>query len=239
MRSLRKLNQHQIDYYRARAGEYDEWFYRRGRYDRGEELTRRWFAEAEVVRRSLLQLGPVASALELACGTGIWTLELVKIAQHVTAVDASPEVIAIARDKLGDAAVDFRVADVFAWEPAEPYNLVFLGFWLSHVPPERLDGFLHKVERALRPGGRLCLVDSRYEPTSTSRDQQPRDSEAICQSRRLNDGRQFRIVKVYQEAEQLQSRLESIGFCADLRVTDHYFLYGTAIKQCGDGDAGG
>lgn len=25
--------QQQIDYYRARAGEYDQWFYREGRYD--------------------------------------------------------------------------------------------------------------------------------------------------------------------------------------------------------------
>ena len=30
--------QQQIAYYRARAGEYDEWFYRIGRYDRGAEL---------------------------------------------------------------------------------------------------------------------------------------------------------------------------------------------------------
>lgn len=225
-----ELIEHQIDYYRARAGEYDEWFYRKGRYDRGEEHTRRWFAEAEVVRRALLQLGPAESALELACGTGIWTQELVRIAKQVTAVDAAAEVIAVAREKLGDAAVEFRVADVFAWEPSEQYDLTFLGFWLSHVPPERLDGFLDKVHRALRPGGRLFLVDSRYDPTSTSRDQEPREREAVCQSRRLNDGREFRIVKVYHEAEQLKSRLERIGFRAELCVTEHYFLYGTAIK---------
>ncbi|QFS50036.1 hypothetical protein [Nostoc sphaeroides] len=30
--------QQQIEYYRARANEYDQWFYRTGRYDRGEEL---------------------------------------------------------------------------------------------------------------------------------------------------------------------------------------------------------
>lgn len=27
-----------VSYYRARAHEYDEWFYRRGRYDRGSEI---------------------------------------------------------------------------------------------------------------------------------------------------------------------------------------------------------
>lgn len=32
------LLHHQIAYYRARATEYDEWFYRQGRYDRGPEV---------------------------------------------------------------------------------------------------------------------------------------------------------------------------------------------------------
>ena len=37
--------QEQVDYYRARASEYDEWFYRIGRYDRGSEINQRWFNE--------------------------------------------------------------------------------------------------------------------------------------------------------------------------------------------------
>ena len=45
--------QQQITYYSARAEEYDEWFYRTGRYDRGEEINQRWFNEAIVVRTAL------------------------------------------------------------------------------------------------------------------------------------------------------------------------------------------
>ena len=37
--------QDQIDYYRARAGEYDEWWFRSGRYDRGAQFNARWQAE--------------------------------------------------------------------------------------------------------------------------------------------------------------------------------------------------
>ena len=40
-------------YYRARAGEYDEWFLRRGRYDHGPELNARWHAEVGTVRAAL------------------------------------------------------------------------------------------------------------------------------------------------------------------------------------------
>ena len=37
--ALSALLAEQEDYYRARAGEYDDWFYRRGRYDRGAQHT--------------------------------------------------------------------------------------------------------------------------------------------------------------------------------------------------------
>jgi len=33
----------QVAYYRARAGEYERWWLRQGRYDRGPVATRRWF----------------------------------------------------------------------------------------------------------------------------------------------------------------------------------------------------
>ena len=85
----------QIAYYRARAGEYEEWFWRTGRYDLGEELNARWFAEAAQVREALFALGRFGEALEFACGTGIWTAELVKICDRVTAVDAAPETVEI------------------------------------------------------------------------------------------------------------------------------------------------
>ena len=47
------LLQQQIAYYRARAGEYDEWFLRQGRYDRGPDLNQRWFDEVAVAVRAL------------------------------------------------------------------------------------------------------------------------------------------------------------------------------------------
>lgn len=44
---MNEVVREQIDYYKARAPEYDEWFYRQGRYDHGDEANQRWFAEAE------------------------------------------------------------------------------------------------------------------------------------------------------------------------------------------------
>jgi demethylmenaquinone methyltransferase/2-methoxy-6-polyprenyl-1,4-benzoquinol methylase len=223
--------QQQIEYYRARAGEYDEWFYRVGRYDRGEELNRLWFDEAAIVMQELASTGPVGTALELACGTGIWTLELAKIAGHITALDSSPEVIEINRQKLNNSPkVEYRQIDLFEWEPQEQFDMVLFTFWLSHVPPGHVDEFFRKVIRALKPGGRCFLCDSRLEPTSTARDFPIREDEHIIRSRRLNDGQEFKIVKVFYEVEEVNHLMSKVGFEPEIKTTPHYFIYGQAIK---------
>lgn len=224
--------QDQIAYYRARAGEYDEWFYRKGRYDRGAENNQRWFDEAAVVMRALENLGHVDSALELATGTGIWTVELAKIAAHVTAVDASVEVIAINRDKTASlpAKVDYVQADLFAWEPTAQYDLAFFSFWLSHVPPDKLDNFLDKMRRAVKPGGHLFAVDSLPDNTSSAVNHEDYQPDDIYHTRKLNDGREYKIVKIFYEPDTLARKLSEHGFDAQVKSSGGYFWYASATR---------
>ncbi len=240
----------QIEYYRARAGEYDEWFFRRGRYDRGPEHNARWFTEVGEVAASLDAFAPTGEVLELACGTGLWTQQLARHAAHVTGVDASAEVLALNRERItlpkreqvaspeleGAASatpgrfasppVTWIEADLFAWEPpAAQFDVVFFSFWLSHVPPERFESFWALVRRALRPGGRFFLVDSRYAPSSTAINNPLTDPADTVQTRRLNDGREFEIYKVFYERDSLAARLAKLGWTADVRETPTYFIY--------------
>ena len=60
----------QIDYYEARAAEYDEWIDRRGHYDRGPEANARWHRELDQVRQRLAEAELTGALLELAPGTG-------------------------------------------------------------------------------------------------------------------------------------------------------------------------
>lgn len=223
--------QQQIAYYRARAGEYDEWFYRLNRYDRGEALNQQWFDEVAVVLQAVKNVGHVGEALELACGTGIWTRELAALADHVTALDASEEVMAINRDKLNAPNVSYQQVDLFSWQPEQQYDLVFFSFWLSHVPPERLDSFLAAVSRATKPGGQIFMIDSRPEPTSTAKDNPLREDEHIYRTRKLNDGSTYTIVKVFYEPDGLSKSLSNAGFAPSVRTTDHYFIYASAVKE--------
>ena len=49
----RTVIQEQVDYYRKRAPEYDDWFFQRGRYDEGEPRRAEWQEEIEAARAAL------------------------------------------------------------------------------------------------------------------------------------------------------------------------------------------
>lgn len=226
-----RVIQDQIAYYRARAAEYDEWFYRQNRYDHGPEINRLWFDDVAQLVGAFQRLERVDEALELAAGTGIWTERLVKLARHVTVVDSSPEMIAINHAKLPGANVSYVQQDIFAWEPEREYDLVFFSFWLSHVPPECLDEFLAKARRTARAGGRLFLIDSRFEQTGAAKNNPLYEDEETYRTRILNDGSEYTIVKVYYQPESLRRTLSQAGFDAVVRCTDHYFIYADAVAR--------
>ena len=224
------LLERQLAYYRARADEYDEWFLRTGRYDRGPEWNRRWFLELERVRQELDRFRPTGRVLELACGTGLWTVHLALHTASITAVDASPEVLDINRARLqesrSETSVRYVRADLFDWRPDDAYDVVFFGFWLSHVPPGRFAAFWDLVRSALRPGGRVFFVDSLGTETLAEKESAglaPRDHTTL---RRLNDGREFRIVKVFYDPSGLGARLADMGWRFSVRATDKHLLYG-------------
>ena len=224
-----ELLEGQLAYYRARAEEYDEWFLRTGRHDRGPEWNRRWFSELAEVCRELDSFGPKGRVLELACGTGLWTVELARHATGVTAIDASPEVLEINRARLREAGRDHSVryveADLFNWRPDAAYDVAFFGFWISHVPPERFEGFWELVRSALAPGGRVFFVDSVGPETTDEKERRSREPEDHTTVRQINDGREFRIVKVFYEPADLEGRLADLGWRFSVRTTGH-LLYG-------------
>jgi 2-polyprenyl-3-methyl-5-hydroxy-6-metoxy-1,4-benzoquinol methylase len=229
METMNSLLRQQIAYYQARSSEYDEWFLRKGRYDRGPELNSQWFQEVEHVRKALDHFKPTGRILELACGTGLWTQQLIGHAERITAVDAAPEVLKLNHQRVRSSKVAYIQADIFAWQPAELYDVVFFSFWLSHVPHSHFEPFWRMVAGSLKPGGRVFFIDSRYDPTSTAKDHRLGDPQADSVTRRLNDGREFKIIKIFHEPEKLMERLNQLGWRMNVHETPHYFLYGEGI----------
>jgi demethylmenaquinone methyltransferase/2-methoxy-6-polyprenyl-1,4-benzoquinol methylase len=224
--SLNQLLEEQIAYYKARASEYDEWFLRQGRYDRGPELNQQWFAEVAQLTEALAAFAPTGRVLEFACGTGLWTQHLVRFTQGVTALDASHEVLAINRKRTGSANVRYIEANIFGWHPDTQYDVVFFSFWLSHVPPEQFASFWELVRSCLTPGGRVFFIDGLYKETSTAVDHRLQGEEAVTLKRRLNNGSEYQIVKVFYQPENLAARLGELGWRVTVKAQAHYFFYG-------------
>jgi SAM-dependent methyltransferase len=111
--------------------------------------------------------GPGASILELGCGAGRITAELVRRGHPVTAVDESAEMLARVT---GARTIHSRIEDLDL--RPERFDLVVLPSYLINKPDE------HQRERFLatcrRHGDRLLV--QRYEPTWL-RDLEPVDSE--------------------------------------------------------------
>lgn len=187
----------QVDYYRRRAGEYDATAY-------GDVEAAR-----ERIARLVAQLRPAGSVLEIACGTGLWTEALAGWADTVTAVDAAPEAIAIARDRVPLANVSFEVADVFSWNPGTRFDVIFFSAWLSHVPASRFGQFWELLGGLLAGNGRVLFIDEHVDERGKEAYVAGRD-EVV--ERRLRDGSTFRVIKNFVDPEELELRLRGLGW---------------------------
>ena len=202
----------QIAYYRAIAPEYGDHAIAEPGWN---ELT-----------AALDAFGSSGHVLELACGPGTWTAQLLQRAASVTAVDASPEMIARAKARVGDDRVRFINADLFSWTPDRRYDDVFFGFWLSHVPLDRFASFWATIADCLEPAGRVFFVDDSYRTA----DELIEGEASSTIRRRLNDGTAYRAVKVPHRPAELQAELARLGWNIQVTATSGPFYWGTGSR---------
>ena len=72
----------------------------------------------------------------------------------------------------------------------------------------------------------MFFVDSLSEQTSTATNHDSIDTSGVVR-RKLNDGREFSVVKVFYEPESLERRLIDIGWRGCIRSSGRFFLYGS------------
>jgi SAM-dependent methyltransferase len=146
--------------------------------------------------RALEAFRPTGRVLELARGYGVWTGQLLRHATEVTAVDASPEMLAAAAARTGRDRVRFVRADLFDWVPDRRYDVVFFGFWLFFA------------DDAYRTPDELVHGPS----SSTIR-------------RRLADGTSYELVKVPYQPADLEERLRRTGWDITVTATSGPFYW--------------
>ena len=203
----------QVHYYRRRAGEYDVTAY-------GDVAAAR-----ARIERLVAEMRPAGAVLEIACGTGLWTEALAEWADTVTAIDAAPEAVAIARDRVRPASVSFEVADVFSWDPGTRFDVIFFSAWLSHVPAGRFGQFWRLLGSLLAGNGRVLFIDEHVDERGKEAYVAGRD-EVV--ERRLRDGSTFLVVKNFVDPQELELRLRQLGWDCVIRRDGSDWVSGEA-----------
>jgi demethylmenaquinone methyltransferase/2-methoxy-6-polyprenyl-1,4-benzoquinol methylase len=186
-----------------------------------------WQADLDAATMWLDGLPLGGGIVELAAGTGWWSPLLAQKGE-LSIYDAVEQTLDLARERLLAHGLRAHIHVRDAWEaPDRQVDALFTGFWLSHVPRARLADFLAICRRWLKPGGIYAFIDSRPDPESGVRDRlEPADDMAV---RRLADGREFRIPKVFYEPAELEAALLAAGFdSAEVKTTSRFFLMGQA-----------
>jgi len=125
-----------------------------------DAIDRHWDGDAAALR-------PLAGkrALDIGCGAGLVAEPLARLGATLTAIDAAPENIAVARDhaaKMG-LAIDYRACGVETLDEP-PYDLITALEVIEHVTDPSL--FIAAIARLLKPDGLLILSTPNRTPAS-------------------------------------------------------------------------
>jgi ubiquinone/menaquinone biosynthesis C-methylase UbiE len=102
------------------------------------------------------------NSLDIGCGTGSFARRLAERSQHVLALDLSPEMIRLARERSANFSnIDFQLANVRDVSfQARGFDCIASIATLHHLP---LAEMMLKMKAALKPGGVLLILDL-FEP---------------------------------------------------------------------------
>ena len=207
-----------LAYYAARANEYEKVYAKPERQADLRDLHQRM--PAYFIDRAVL---------EVACGTGYWTRLIAARARTITALDASVEVVAVARThQPAIHPATFVIADAFALDAVPgSFDAAFVGFWWSHVRHADLPRFLAGLHRRLQPGSLVVVLDNRYVEGSNGPITRTDGEGNTYQSRQLERGTTHEVLKNFPSSDDVLATIEAAGGRRPRIRTLEYYWYAT------------
>lgn len=103
----------------------------------------------------LLDLAPASTVLDLGCGDGALTAALAEAGYDARGLDASEELLAVAR--AAHPGIAFAHGDATTFTVPQPVDAVFSNAVLHWIPWDKQTAVVQCVHRALREGGQFVF----------------------------------------------------------------------------------
>ncbi len=164
--------------------------------------------------------------LEISCGTGYWTKSIATCAKSVTASDINMEVLDVARNREWTGSpVEFLQADSYSLPDfGRKFSAGFSGFWWSHIPKNKLNGFLSGFHQHLAPGALVVFVDNRYVEGSSTPVSRVDENGDSFQLRKLGDGSTYEVLKNFPLPDELEAAVGSFAHSVEVVLMDYYWI---------------
>ncbi len=200
-------------YYRRRASEYDEV------YEKPERQ-----GDIATINRVVRDFAAARQVLEVAAGTGFWTLPASETANSILATDLVEETLAIARGRPYSSPVTLAVCDAFTLdEITGTLNAGLACFWLSHLSRPEMERFAIHLAARLEPGSHVLFVDNRYVEGSNWPITRTDADGNTYQRRRLLNGDTFEVLKNFPNAYELRALGRAIGDAVEVTELTYYW----------------
>ena len=193
------MNTDIVTYYKDRAGEYEEIYFKP---ERQEELKR--------IEDILKDTFKKKTVIEIACGTGYWSERISETAKSIFATDINDSVLEVARNKgYSKNNVNFQNHDLFSFNPEERFESLFGGFIWSHIKLQELDNFFDKVNNLILPNGTIVLIDNNYVEGISTPVTDEDEFGNTYQTRTLKDGSNHLVLKNFPREDFIREKLKS------------------------------
>lgn len=202
-------------YYAQRAATYERVYFKPERQ-----------ADLRAMEAAMPALFAGRHVLEIACGTGWWTLHGARDAASWLATDLEPETMAVARAKPLPPSVRFATADAYTLAElgTQRFDAAFAGCWWSHVPLARLPAWLATLHARLEPGARVVMLDNSYVQASSTPISRTDADGNTYQQRTLDDGSSHEVLKNFPTPEAAIAALGPRARDARWTAYTHYWV---------------
>lgn len=168
--------------------------------------------------------------IEIACGTGWWTPHGARDAASWLATDLNPETMALAQAKPLPGCVRFATVDAYTLAGLPntsldgAFDAAFAGCWWSHVPLQRLRGWLDTLHARLAGGARVVFLDNRYVQTRSTPISRRDEAGNSYQQRTLDDGSEHEVLKNFPTRDEAFALLGARARDPQWIEYEHYWL---------------